>query len=310
MNATPLPNFAPGSPEWMRRMTASKVAAVLGLSPWESRFSLWHRMAGLIDPQPETDQTRRGHYLEDAVCRWFADQHDDLWLEPGYAWAHRERPWQAASPDRLVRDPYEDPWEEGGADPVGVLEVKTTADMDEWGPAGTDEIPPYYRAQVMWQLDTLGLPVAYVAVLLPRLEFREYRIDYNAVEAEYIRDECRAFLDSLPGGPAEQRPDVDDHAQTYIAVQQLHDGIDGTACEIPDGLAREFCDAVRGLKAAEVREFAARIALADHMGDAKYAKWLGKTIADRRPSRNGGTPYMQAASVKRLPVELAEDTAA
>lgn len=309
MNAVPLPDFEPGSAQWMTRMTASKVAAVLGLSPWESRFSLYMRMSGLIDQQPDTDQTRRGHYLEAAVADWFIDQHPEMGIGPGGAWAHPEREWQAASPDRLLWPPRQ-PEDPALIDrPLALLEVKTTAVDDEWGEGGTDQIPPYYRAQVVWQLDTLGLDVAYVAVLLPRLEFREYRVDYNADEAAYIRAEAKAFMDSLPGGPAEQRPDLDAHSQTYLAVQQLHPGINGEDFPVPDAIAREFCGAVRELKAAEAREQAARTALADHMGDAKRAIWLGKTIADRRPGRNGGTPYMQAASVKRLPIEIPEEIA-
>ena len=35
---------APGSPEWQRLMTASKVAAVLGLSPWQSPRNLTEGM--------------------------------------------------------------------------------------------------------------------------------------------------------------------------------------------------------------------------------------------------------------------------
>lgn len=314
MNAVPLATFDPGSPEWMKRMTASKVAAVLGLSPWESRFSLWHRMAGLIESQPETDVMRRGHYLEDAVATWWLDQHPEFAISPGLAWAHPKRDWQAASPDRLVWD-----WDCGGEQdilpcqyhrPKALLEVKTTADSDEWGEAGTDQIPPYYRAQVVWQLDTLGLSTAYVAVLLPRLEFREYRVDYNADEAAYIRAEARAFLDSLPGGPAAQRPNLDGHAETYAAVKALHPDINGEDFPVPDDIGREFCDAVRALKAAEIREATARTVLADRMGDAKRAMWLGKKLADRRPGRNGGTPYMQAASAERLPTETPEENAA
>jgi putative phage-type endonuclease len=309
VNAVPLPNFEPGSPEWMKRMTASKVAAVLGLSPWESRFSLWHRMAGLIEPQPETDQTRRGHYLEGAVADWFMDQHvDEFGIGPGGAWEHPERAWQAASPDRLLW-PTSKPLDVTRIDrPLAVLEVKTTSQDDEWGAAGTDEIPPYYRAQVVWQLDTLGLSTAYVAVLLPRLEFREYQISYNSDEAAYIREEARAFLDSLPGLPAEQRPDLDAHSSTYLAVQQLHPDIDGEDFAVPDALAVEFCEASRFLSAAKEREQAARTALADQMGDAKRAMWLGKKIADRRPGRNGSTPYLQAASAKSLPVKDFEET--
>jgi hypothetical protein len=250
------------------------------------------------------DQMRRGHYLEAAVADWWQDQHPELEMgtAPG-AWAHVDRPWQAATPDRLVGPRF-------STATTAVLEVKTTSQDDEWGAAGTDEIPPYYRAQVIWQLDTLGLDVGYVAVLLPRLEFREYRIDYNADEAAYIRGEALAFLNSLPTGPSPRRPDLDAHSATYVAVQQMHPDISGEAVDVPDDLAREFCQAVRDLSAAKEREQAARTALADHMADAKYAKWLGKTIADRRPGRNGGTPYMQAASVKRLPLELPEGSAA
>jgi len=30
-----VPRIEPGNPEWLRVMSASKIAAVLGLSPWE-----------------------------------------------------------------------------------------------------------------------------------------------------------------------------------------------------------------------------------------------------------------------------------
>jgi putative phage-type endonuclease len=292
MTATPLPDLQPGSEAWQRRMTASKVAAVLGLSPWESRFSLWHRMAGLIDPQEPTDATRRGHYLEDAVAQWWADQHPDLLAGDGGAWEHPDRPWQAASPDRLC---YAGPVRDDDAGPVAVLEVKTTADADEWGPGGTDQIPPHVRVQVVWQLDTLGLPVGYVAALLPRLEFREYRIDYNPDEAAYIRAEARAFLDSLPGGPAEQRPDLDAHGATYQAVRVLHPDIDGTDSPVPHWLARSYCAAVTDLRKATKTHDYWRTVLADHMRTAKRARYDGHTIADRR-GKNGAPPYVQAAT--------------
>jgi putative phage-type endonuclease len=300
VNAVPLPDFKPGSPEWMKRMTASKVAAVLGLSPWESRFSLWHRMAGLIPGQPETDQTRRGHYLEGAVADWFADQHPEWMVKAPRAvgFAHPEREWQAASPDRIV-------YVSGRPAEDAVLEIKTTAVDDEWGAAGTDEIPPYYRAQVVWQLDTLGLSTAYVAVLLPRLEFREYRIDYNADEAAYIRAEARDFLDSLPGGPNEQRPNLDEHAETYNAVKALNPEINGEDVHVPHRLAREFCQASKGLVAAKARYDLARVELADLMGNGKYAVWLegqgDEAIRHKLADRRGTSPYMQAASAKNLP---------
>ena len=69
--------LVPGSPEWLQRMSASKIAAVVGLSPYQSRYSLWMQMAGLA-PQPvQTKAMSRGHYLEPAIAAWFADQHPD-----------------------------------------------------------------------------------------------------------------------------------------------------------------------------------------------------------------------------------------
>lgn len=312
MNAVPLPNFEPGSPEWQKRMTASKIAAVLGLSPWESRFSLWHKMAGLVEPEPMNDQMRRGHYLEPAIAKWFADQHrGEFWMTPGGAWAHPDRPWQAASPDRLLTPPEMEYDQE--AKPTAVLEVKSTAHDEEWGEAFTDEVPPYYRAQVMWQLDTLGLEVAYVAVLLPRLEFRQYEIHYNADEAMYIRDEAKAFMDSLPGGTNEQRPNLDDHAETYNTVKALHPDINGEDIEVPNRLAREFCQASKALAVAKARYDLARVELADLMGDAKRAIYTqgegDKAIRIKLADRRGASPYMQAASAKNLP-DVPEEIAA
>ena len=57
--------------DWARKMTASKVAAVLGLSKWASPYSMWLRMKGL-DPDDENRNAAdkaRDHYLEDDVTR-------------------------------------------------------------------------------------------------------------------------------------------------------------------------------------------------------------------------------------------------
>ena len=286
-----IPDMEPGSAEWLQVMTASKVAAVLGLSPWESRFSLWHRMAGNLDAKPETAQTMRGHYLEDGVARFLADQHVDLRFGRTGTWINKVRPWQCATPDRIAR---------AGRKAVGVAEVKTAADWEEWGPDGSDEIPPYYRAQVVWQMDCLGLAAGYVAVLLPRLQMRAYTVRFDAGEAAFIRDQVQAFLDSLPGGPAEQVPDIDDHDQTYVAVRQLHPDITDEQIEVPIGLAGPYCRSVLELRAAEAEHQLQRSRLADHMGDAKKA--VVRTAPDvvvpiaGRQSQAGRTPFVKAAT--------------
>ena len=58
MTIITLPAFQPGTEEWVaQRATAlggSEIAAVLGLSPFESKFALWHRKQGIAQPTEDS----------------------------------------------------------------------------------------------------------------------------------------------------------------------------------------------------------------------------------------------------------------
>lgn len=281
------PIIPPGTPEWFKTMSASKVAAVLGLSPWASPFSTWHAMAGTIVPQPPTTEMKRGHYLEPAICAWFADQHPEYVVLDSGTWTHPEHGWATATPDRTlaaVSYPAEDDWQDHAA----LLEVKTSSDTEDWGPDGTDEIPVYYRAQALWQMDVTGLDTCHVAVLLPFLEFRQYVIRYDAGEAAEIRAICRRFLDSIEAG---QMPDIDASTHTYETVRKLHPEIIDDAVELPYQLAKDFVTARRQYDAAKEAKQLTTSLVAEHMGDARKATLGDFTIASRQ-SRKGATPHL------------------
>lgn len=277
----------PGSPEWYRSMSASKVAAVLGLSKWESPFSLWHRMAGLVEPEPQTVDQARGHYLEPAIAAWFADQHPEFVVKPGACWRHGEHGWATASPDRQL---YVDTRQ--GHRPVGILEIKTDAGDYPWGKPGTDEIPVHYRAQVMWQMDVVGVDTCYVAVLSSYLEFREYVVHYDAEEAALIRGRCADFMRSLDEGRA---PELDGSEATYTVVRQLPDGVIDEAIDVPDDIAHAFTDAIYDVKAAEERKRLACARLLEHMGDHRQARWNDKPLATRAVKADGSTHSLKPA---------------
>lgn len=289
-----IPDLQPGSQEWMRLMTASKVAAVLGLSPWESRFSLYYRLAGQLPNKEATTQTQRGHYLEDAVVRWFADQRTDLRITKTGTWVNKARPWQSATPDGLAFK---------GRRAVGVVEAKTSAEHHGWGPDGSDEVPPYYRAQVIWQMDTLGLRVGHVAVLLPRLVFRAYTIHYDDSEVSWVRDQVEQFLATLPGGPNECPPDIDEHDQTYLAVRALNPDIDKRDIEIDREVAARFLDGVRDCRVAKEVEQRVKAEMAQLMGNAQRAvlprDGEQPLVIATRQAKGKGDPYVVAP--KTLP---------
>ena len=300
LSADPI-ELEPGTPEWQRELTASKVAAVLGLSPWESRYSLWWRMRGALPDQPETKSQTRGHYLEDAVARWLADQYNFDDMRWGGCWRNRDRPWQVASPDRLA-------WTVGSGEHVNaIVECKTAANWESWGPDGSDDIPAYYRAQVVWQCDTLGLDTAYVGVLLAGLEFRGYVIRPTAAEIDMVRAEAREFLDSIA---ADEVPDIDAHNATYIVIRNMHPKIDrDQVLDVDDELAVEFVTAVTTHREAEEAKNLAVNRLANAMGAAHKATAWGAKLAHRQ-SNGRGAPYVKPAAKLPLPpeeVDSAED---
>ncbi|WP_162529218.1 YqaJ viral recombinase family protein [Segeticoccus rhizosphaerae] len=283
--AVPIPKLLPGDPDWLKVMSASKVSAMLGLSPWESRYSLWQRMAGRIDPQPDDAQKRRGHYLEPVIAKWWHDQRPELGLRTTGSWHHKDRPWQVVTPDRLVvRTPR-------ARKPVALLEVKTAANDWEWGTPGTDEIPVYYQCQAQWALDVFGLDVCHVAVLTSYLEFREYVVHYDAEDAAYLRKQALEFLASLEAGDA---PDIDDHDQTYEAVRQLHPDIDGTDHQLDPQLAADYAAAVTQYGAAARAKKHASARVIDAMGNARRAM-CGDDHYATRQARGEGTPFLVAS---------------
>lgn len=279
----------PGSPEWTKLVTASKVAAILGLSPWESPLSLWRKMRGLDEPEPDDDVKRRGHYLEPAILAWWQDQHpetldhdlipDGRSLQPRFVpqfWFSHEG-WAGATVDAVT---YID-----GARVI--VEAKSAARMDDWGKPGTAEIPAYYLTQVLFSLEVTGADRAYVPVIGPYLEFSEYVVERDEAMQAAIMDRCREFYDSLAG---DVPPPLDDHPATLASVKAQHPDIDrgaGETVQLDYDTAVEYVEAQAALASAKSRATGATSRLLDAMGDARYAECGGIRVARRQPNKYG-----------------------
>lgn len=293
MNAVLLGRWEPGSPEWhaarANGLGGSEVAPLLGLSPFESRFALWHRKSGLIGPVEETEIMDAGKRLEPVILQKFRDEHPDLEVTASGTYRHPDRPWQIANPDGRV----------GFLDET-VLEWNTTALVeckyalfdDHWGEPGTDEIPVWYRCQVQWYLDVFSLETCYVEVFIgSQGQFREYVVTADPADQKALRDAATAFLADVH---REKRPDIDAHDQTYNTIKELHPLIEPTTADVPAELAIKFCQAKAAEKAAKANAQQATAMLADHMGNAKTARYIDQTIANRQ-ARGEGLPYLVAA---------------
>jgi putative phage-type endonuclease len=254
-------------------MTASKIAAVVGTSPYESRFSLWHRMNGSIEPPQQTAVMSYGHYLEPVLLRWFADQHPEFEVQPGHWVTHGDH--FAATPDGIVP----------GFRTGGIVEAKTSRLSWEWD----NGVPAGYYDQVQWSMFVCGEDRAWVVADVA-MEFREYPVARDQERIEYLVAEADAFMESLRSNVP---PPLDGSMHTYQAVRELHPDIEAEDVEIPEGLAADWLAVRESAAFYADDEQRLKSEIADLMGNARRATWNGHTLFTRQ-ARGGGTPYLVA----------------
>lgn len=269
------PGTGPHDERWheLRRagVTASEIAAILGISPYDSAFNL--HWAKLNDWRWDGNEyTGVGTHLEAPVADWWmaeCDPLENLAMLPAGLYAHPDRPWQLATPDRLLRLgcpgdgcdgsgtyasgrlTFECPDCDGeGGLLTALLECKWVAQSwDGWGEEGTDEVPVYYRAQALWQLDVLGVDEVHIAVLGPT-GFRAYLVRRDEDDLQLMRAAGAEFVRQLEAGEA---PAVDGHSATVGALRKLHPGLGDGDVQVPVELAERYRMARADRKSADER---------------------------------------------------------
>lgn len=272
----------PGTPEWARLVTASKVAAILGVSPWESQRSMWHTMRGELPIAPESRPMRRGNMLENAVLDW--------WLADNPEWVEVERQpvftiddWCLATPDMLVE--HRDTGERM------LVDAKTTSSDMDWA----DDVPVYYVASSMWQLAMAPNVerVCLAALFGKPFDMRSFYVDRDDELIDGIVSKCRAFYDSLT---QDTPPALSDHVADYAATVRTVTGISaGDTAELADDVAAGYLQALAYEKAADI--FKARVL--DAMGEAQYATHNGQKIA-RRQKKGDGVSLVRIAPLPNV----------
>lgn len=291
--AVEIGHFEPGSDEWhaarAHGLGGSEIAAVLGLSQWCSKFTLWCHKTGLLPPgRLSSPSMEWGHRLEPVVAAKFTENHPQFMSWDCGTFRSRRHSWQIANPDRiLIR-----------SDGTRAIYEGKTADSHngwEWGESGTDEVPVYYRCQALWYLDVFSYEECHLAVLIGGNDYREFLIRYAPDEAQLMRHAGAEFMDSVAFG---RRPDIDDSTSTYRTIRHLNPLLDGAEKEIPEPAAVAYIGAHSALRYAEgVKRRAAAVVL-DAMGTATYATCNGERFA-RRDAKNGGVPYLTATLTRK-----------
>lgn len=267
-------NFG-GHEEWLAArqegIGASEVATVLGLNKWETPYQLWRRKKGLDPAKAETFAMKAGHYLEDAVSRFWMDETGNEVIKSSvedFMFVSEAKPYMRVSPDRVY-------WLKGQAkndDNKGLLECKTTQ-MKVDG----DDLPKHWFCQVQYQLGVSGYTQGSLAWLCSGREFGYRDIQFVPDFFAWIEEEITKFwTDNIVGGKEPESINADDVLTKYAKQT------DGKVIEATD----DIFEACRDLKAvkdqiAELDE--KKTALEDKIklgfGDAEAIAYGGDTIA-------------------------------
>lgn len=213
--------------EWLaRRRTGiggSDVAGILGLSPWESPWSIWTDKVGIapLDERPNQAQ-EFGKRAEPMLQAWFEDRTGLKVHGTQAEYTDPDRPWMRVTLDGEAFVPDTD----GSICPhlderVAVVEFKATSE-----PAGTWDIavPVMYQCQAQWAMAITGATRCAFGVLhiaFGRPEFHVYWFDRDDEDIATIIEACDRFWHDhvLTGIP----PEADAHDATRTAISDAYD---------------------------------------------------------------------------------------
>ena len=277
LDAVLLGDFANGSQEWhdLRNepgaVGGSDIAAITGLSTWESAITKWAKKTGQIpDEVPLNMSMKLGTILESPILNLFANEHPELEIFETGTWANKENPWARSNPDGLYKD-ADGNW--------GIIEVKFSRDY--WS-----GVPQAYRAQVLWYMRIFGIKQAKL-VALAGSSYMEFDIEWDEFEAQTLWDSALRFRQACLDM---KMPYWDGSNSTLETIRALSPGISDTEVDLDD-LGMHYINSVTEFEKANAKMTDLKARVIQAMNGAKRGLIYGEHMLSLR-SRAGGAPYL------------------
>ena len=259
--------------EWLRYRKSgiggSDVAAILGISKWNSAISLWlDKTNQTNEPVEENEAMQWGTIMEPIIRNHFAEVTGKTVVEVKAMLQHPEYPFMLADVDGLTEDDEGHP---------AILEIKTASEYkrSEW----ENDIPSYYQTQVQHYLCVTGVQKAYVAVLIGGNSFKVYEVDADAEIQSMLIAVEKDFWNKVQNMI---RPELDGSDAAKNLLDSLYHGGISEEIVMPDE-AIEYVDAYIEACAEEDNAKAKKQEASNHikeiMGDYDKATCLGHSIS-------------------------------
>lgn len=261
--------------EWLKMRNegvgASEVGALLGLSPYETPFGLYLKKTGQIEPEPENEAMKMGHYLEPVVAQLWEEATGEKVIKASAAdiiYVHPEYDFMRATPDRIVKGKKK------------LLEIKTTVTNVD-----PDDIYPHWIAQVMYQMYVTGIHEADLAWLVQGRYFGYAHIPYDEEFANFIAERVKEFwLDNVKGGKEPDLTTVSDYVYKGSTPDTSIEADSEAVFDI--GELRETNESIASL---EAKQEALKDKLKLYMGENEALTFGGQVLATWKTNKRGRT---------------------
>lgn len=259
-----------------RDVTSTESAALFGMSPYVTRFELWHRKrSGNVPDFKSNDRMKWGNRLEAAIAHGIAEEQ---------GWEIRPMKEYMRDPDARLGSSFDFVITNLG-EPVH-LEIKNVdylAFRDGWieHEDGSIEAPEHIEMQVQHQMAVSGFKRAYIGAFVGgnRGVVIERARDEDVIRA--IRAKVAEFWQTVDAGQ-EPEPVMPDDAQAMIRMHQYAQP--GTVLDASqDEEIARLVDTYRAMQAAkknaEEDAEVAKAALLAAIGDAEKVLLPGYTVS-------------------------------
>jgi predicted phage-related endonuclease len=241
----------------------SDIAAVLGVSRWQTPYGLYHEKTAQGPPQldPEKEKFfRRRKMLEPVIIdigrvEYGLDiiQRNQVHADPQYDWMRAEIDFEWRDDDGSIQN----------------ADAKSASPFtrDKWGiEQGDDEIPMEYTAQFLWGQMVTGRELTLCVTLIGTDDARIYRVKRDDSLIAHMRSEALKFWERVQ----ERRPPP----ITTLADARLAFPRDAGSTVVANP---EICEALQSLaelnleiKTAEMKADELKAKIEAHMGTAAY----------------------------------------
>jgi putative phage-type endonuclease len=227
--------------EWLdirsKYIGGSDAAAVIGMNPYKSRYSLWAEKTGKVAPFEGNLTTKVGAYLEQLVADLFEEETGKKVRKKNSTMVNDLYPFACANVDRMV------------VGEKAFLEIKTTNSIPLMKTLrNSDEFPEQYYCQVVHYLAVTGLEKAYLAVLINCRELKIYEMERDQAEIDALMNAEKDFWELVK---KDTSPSPDGSEATTETLKTLYPNANGETVDLfaYNSLLDQYCDLTSQIKA-------------------------------------------------------------